>query len=119
MTTLQFIDDMQEPEPVNCKGLIFRCKINNFTNGLFANATTQFRLLKRKSCKGCEKCYWIEEALSEQMDCDNELPPVIPSVESGAMYKLEVTETSTDWESGLCDGYTLGFVKVEENEIIT
>ncbi len=46
---------------------------------------------------------------------DGELPAV-GDIENGEMYELIVTNIETDWESGVCDGWDMGFQKVKEKE---
>jgi len=47
-----------------CIGVKFRCR-SSFTceNGKYKK-NVSFTMLKRKSCKGCDKCKWTERALS-------------------------------------------------------
>ncbi len=42
------------PEP--CKGVLFRYIVNTFSTRLGVKTVTEVRLLKRRSCKGCESC---------------------------------------------------------------
>ena len=54
-----------------CKGKVYK-----YIEGMFIGRTgnvilkTEFRPMKRLSCKGCEQCYWVEELLAEDISSD-------------------------------------------------
>lgn len=52
-----------------CQGRLYRGRVNYYMakDGNLRD-DRRLNLLKRKSCKGCEECYWIEEALKEHID---------------------------------------------------
>ena len=70
------------------------------------------RQLKKKSCPGCKHCGYLLDELGEFDEID-----IRPYTEDGALYKLEVVDVSTDWESGLADDWNLAFIKVGNNEL--
>jgi len=99
-----------------CKGLIFRGKRNAFISGRGDYVYTErMALLKRKSCKGCERCGYMMEELEEFLS--NDYLPIIPThLENGQLYKLTVTNISKDWETGIVDDWDLEFIKYIEKE---
>ena len=101
-----------------CKGLRFR-GIKNFYVKVSEDNTAgrvvlkqEFRLLKKQSCPGCEKCGWIFDDLREDVDGDFVVFP--EEIEDGAVYYIGVTDVSRDLETGYVDEYLLRFLKVEE-----
>lgn len=94
----------------NCKGRVYRCRINNYVgnNGEIV-AKTSFIPLLRKSCRSeeCQFCGWQEE------DVYN-LFPLCKNPKHGAMYRLDTTNVTTDWETGIVDGWDLELVEVKE-----
>jgi hypothetical protein len=107
----------------HCKGLIYRCRDEVFvspTNGAYVH-TTKMTPLKTKTCPGCERCWGLHEALDEEIanmnmsygDRESMLPndPV-----HGGLYAFDAIDYSRDWESGLVDDVTYGFVLLIEEE---
>jgi len=97
-----------------CKGKFFRASVNGFMSA-DGTYTYQERMkpLKRMSCSGCADCDWIEDDLKEFI-CNEMFPDVKDGIENAAIYTLEVTDISRDWESGIVDGYELQFVKYHQ-----
>lgn len=105
---------------IPCKGLIFRlCRSAWSHEGEAVGFKSQFRFLKRKSCKGCEKCMWLWDDLHERI-CDWGNDGWGSDIEFGdrnnALYQLKVTSWSRDYESGIVDDYELGFVEYKDIE---
>lgn len=101
-----------------CKGLIFRLTRSGWAHeGDSVGFKYQFKLLKRKSCKGCDQCLFLWDDLHERI-CDWGNDGYGSNIELGeenqALYQLKVTNTSTDWESGMVDDWDIGFVKYNE-----
>ena len=71
-------------------------------------------LLKRKSCKGCESCGWMQESLGECIWAD--ALPIIDDPEPDALYMLIITNESRDYETGHIDDYDHEFRKIKETE---
>lgn len=69
------------------------------------------RLLKRKSCKGCDQCGYLRDDLHERM-CDEGI--ILPEIEHDALYTIKVTNVSHDYESGFVDDWDLEAVKITE-----
>jgi hypothetical protein len=65
--------------------------------------------MKKLSCKGCEHCGWLDEALCEI--CNDWSLIGINDVIDGNLYKIVACNESKDWESGMVDSYDL---KLEE-----
>ena len=110
-----------------CVGLLFRGYSSTYCKDGEIGRREGFRLLKRKSCKGEDYCkswdgedlstysceHFFLEEMSEMLDCDC---VIIPEIEDYALYRIRVTNETTDWESGYCDGYDFEFYKVEEDD---
>lgn len=114
------------PKPT-CQGLFFRGYSNTFWSCDKYETKRGMRLLKRKSCKGFEKCDSYDEK-TEDMRCDHwflgDMPDMIDieavimpeEVEDGALYSLRMTNVETDWETGHCDHWDYEFFKVEDDK---
>ena len=65
------IDSIKSKEvDVNiCRGLFWKCYISTYISNCNIEKKTSLRLLKKKSCPGCEKCSWIFEFLNEEKEC--------------------------------------------------
>lgn len=100
----------EEPENT-CKGTVYRLKQQNYLDnkGNFVSKTTMV-LQKRLSCTGCPKCGNDAFEISESVSCGK--PPIINDIDPNALYTLTYTNFSTDWESGIVDGYDVEFVKL-------
>lgn len=107
-----------------CKGLFFRGRTSAYVNGDTYGEKVTLRLLKRMSCKGCSKCCHLIDDLNEQIYAstvgtwggESQLDI---EIKDGHIYQLQIIESSIDWESGLCDNWTVGFreVKLEEDNV--
>ncbi len=106
--------DLEERQP-ECKGLFYRMRLNQYLGGRgeFVAKTT-FTPLKRMSCKGCCSCDGIMEYLKE-LAYERDFGPVwnLKDEEDYAIFQLDITNMSTDWETGIVDDWDLEFVKVE------
>lgn len=94
-----------------CNGLIFRGYSSTFYKDGHIGQKQGVRLLKRKSCPGCEKCGWLLDEISEEIACD---AIIFPNIEHGKEYTIRVINISHDYETGHCDGYDLEIVKITE-----
>ena len=57
---------LKETVVKDCKGIIFRCYISSYLSQHNSiEIRKSLRILKTKSCKGCECCGWIMEFLQE------------------------------------------------------
>lgn len=109
----------QKEKEEECKGLLYRCSVNKYINSQGAYVeTVRMTPLKRRSCKGCEKCGWMHEYLHEELSnlhYDESLfTEQCPR--HGGIYSYEVTSTSKDWESGYTEIDATGFVLHEEEK---
>lgn len=92
-----------------CKGQLYRCRINNHVHGDRITFQTTFTLLRRRSCKGCDKCGWVEDDLREMM-------PLFPkNPQDGAVYAISIANAQRDWESGWIDSWDLVLEKVDDS----
>lgn len=73
------------------------------------------KLLKRKSCKGCEKCGAIQEALVDDVSTWPDKFRIKDPID-GAMYKLEITNVSHCWETGYADDYDVEFTRYYDDQ---
>ena len=106
----------EEPEKTKCLGLFYRGRINSYANArgdyVYKESMT---LLKRKSCPGCNNCYFLHDNLREI--ASEEYRPIIRNIEDGALYSLQAVNPSRDWETGIIDDWDLEFVKMEEANV--
>ena len=114
MINLDLIAETWEQDEEPCKGLFFRGKNNMFVNDrneyVYQERMTP---LKRMSCKGCSQCGPLLDDLHEWIAGGQ--GPVINDLEHGALYRLEITNVQTDWESGYADDWDLEFVRVKNS----
>ena len=114
-----------------CKGQIYRYTEEAWIGSdNDVNFRHRFRHVKSLSCNDieCSQCGWLLDDFQEQLgfletgygsrwrrliDFDDMLPQN-PTL--GAYYQLKVIDWSADWESGVCDDWTIGFEEWNENE---
>lgn len=98
----------------NCKGRVFRGKAEQFVSSRDGSYSYLQRMvpLKRKSCKGCQFCDYLDEYLSESI-C-NGTPPIMDQIIHNKMYYLAITNESRDWETGIVDDFDLEFLEYLE-----
>jgi hypothetical protein len=93
-----------------CKGLFFRCKINNYwgSNRRIVNSVEMVPV-RRMSCSGCVHCGHAWEAMGDDVDIF-----IVPTdVEHNGIYALNFVVDGTDWESGIVDDWHYEFAKVD------
>jgi hypothetical protein len=105
------LGDDGKPIEVGCKGLIFSCHTTTWfgSDGSY-NESVKMYPLKRKSCTGCDNCYWLRDFLKEDMDNGSQLQdnPI-----HGASYEYKVTDHGyRDHETGYHEDIMCGFVRV-------
>ena len=94
----------------DCKGLIFRGKVNKYINSKGEYVVTKrMSPLKRNSCSGCKECGWLMDELFEFIS--NDYDPFQKEVEHNKLYRLIVTNITEDWETGYVDDYDLMFIE--------
>jgi hypothetical protein len=108
-----YISEKKLNDKPTCKGAIYKCKINNFINkhGHYIEKISMIPM-KSLSCKGCVTCGWIEETMDDTISCDGNIP-FVDEPEHDTLYELKVTDTFTDWETGIIDEFYIGFVKIK------
>lgn len=100
-----------------CTGLFYRCKVNSFINSKGAYVYQERMVpLKRMSCPGCVHCGDLLDELNEVAFDKYMNGPVIEKIKDSGLYKLQITNISTDWESGIVDDWDIEFVLVEESD---
>lgn len=115
-----FLREQKTTKQEPCKGLVFRCERTAWGDGGEINFKTRFRLLKRKSCPGCEQCDFLWEDVGERLSMAYDwstADPIIHEGVNGKMYRLMVTNMSTDWETGICDDYDLELREYNEEDL--
>lgn len=97
---------------INCEGLFFKAYVSTWIDPVTdsVNEKRQLRLMKRKSCKGCEVCYgfweyFLEMGFQEEIDLSN--------IKIGNIYTPIFIPDSYD-EYGTCDDYHFEFRKTKE-----
>jgi hypothetical protein len=102
----------KDKKTTECKGLFWRGSANTYlSQHKSIELRKSLRFLKRKSCKGCEKCDWTWENISE--DIANDLS--ILDIKDGALYQYKL-EISQDYESGQYEIDGSYFIEAKEND---
>ena len=113
MNLFDLKSELNTDKQPKCKGLVFR-GFNNFyfndVTGIICNKQ-YIKLLKRKSCSGCEHCSWIFDEIYDIMDCEN---LIFPEIENEKLYTISVTNVSRDYETGYVDDYDLEIVELHK-----
>lgn len=107
-------EDVKNTTKTNaCKGLFFRCCINNYLDGrgdIVKKVT--MRLLRRLSCHNdhsgaCGHC------LFEDINEVREEAFILPSTpENGEIYRVIFVEDGKDWETGITEDWHYEFLKI-------
>ena len=107
--TLPIDKDLKE-----CKGLIFRGYSYMFYSHKAHKIEWQqgIRLLKKKSCKGCEQCGWIFDTIDDLLSSDGVIFPIDGIVDK-ELYTITVVNERRDWESGVIDSWDFKIVEKE------
>lgn len=101
-------------DKTGCQGVFFRYKSNTFYQDGKYQSSMIFKKLKKKSCKGCEQCGYLEEQLAENVGMD--IPVLIDQEKEGGVYQLGWTNLSTDFETGIVDDWDISFELVKQKE---
>lgn len=109
MDTIPNLIEVLTPKKSKCKGHYYRGRVNEY---IVADGSYRIdkRLvhLKRRSCSQCEECAFMFEDNTDVDLVD------IPEIYNGRLYKLVAVDKHYDWETGLYDDFTLGFIEVNE-----
>ena len=112
-----FVKSLMEADTLatvpECKGKIYRASLTSFMGekGDIVDKVV-FRPLKRKSCPGCNQCWYLLDDAHEAIACDTFIFPKNPA--HGKLYKLKITNISHDYETGSADGWDTTLEPVEE-----
>lgn len=95
-----------------CKGLIYRYREKHFRakNGHIVWEQRVYPL-KKMSCPGCPECEWMKDSIPDTLWATG---LSVREPKDGGVYKLTVTHTSTDYETGHIDDWDLEFLPVDE-----
>ena len=101
-------------DPSNCKGLVFRGYNSTFISGNYVGKHQGIKLLKKKSCPGCEKCDYLLDEINESVACG---VLEMDEIEHGELYSVSVKIDSIDYETGYADNWHAHIYKLESNFI--
>jgi len=110
--TIELVDKTIDKD--TCKGLFWRASSSCYVSSHNSiESRKSLRLLKRLSCRGCEKCDWVLDFLKEDINYD----PYdrLERCEDGKIYTYEVI-TSTEWETGHTEIDCIDFKEVKIKE---
>ena len=111
MLQLQGLSGQSDNE---CNGLVFRGNVSLcYTNNDSILERRELRLLKRKSCPGCEKCGWMRDYLKEDLSMDM-YDTLLGEIEHGKLYTIHYT-WYRDWETGIYDDYDFEVIEYKED----
>jgi len=81
---MNLIGELKKKEESPCKGLFFRGRVNRYiTSRKGVMEQKELRFLKKKSCKGCERCYWLFDYFNEIGLGDDD---VLSNIKHGKLY---------------------------------
>lgn len=103
------LDFAEEVKGKECKGLIFRGYNKQFVSGNHIGLHQGLKLLKRKSCPGCEECSWVMEQIADMLKFNQ---VIWPEIEDGKLYSVHTTNEKRDLETGLVDDYDFEIFEV-------
>ena len=95
-----------------CKGRVFRYSENMFISSHRSiEIRKSFRLLKKRSCPGCERCFQFDEDLAcAGIDGLIEFPK---GLEDGKVYELKFVPGVADWD-GVIGDWSWRMEKIDE-----
>ena len=108
--------DVEEKEAVDnlsCIGLKFRGRVSRYRTATGIIEKKEIRLLKRKSCPGCEKCGWILDYFDEMGFQDPEEDDILSNIENGKIYEPNI-HGGNDWETGIWELDYIDFKEVKD-----
>ena len=88
-----------------CKGLTFRGRVNEYFDRSTGKIGVKWtlRLLKRKSCPGCEGCGWTFDQMDDMIASEGLVWP--DAMEDGAEYEIMRITDPPDYETGAIDDW--------------
>lgn len=94
----------------NCKGIFFRGVVSSYISGnTIINQNKSLRLLKRRSCSGCEKCGWFWESINDFLFSDHLL---LSNIEHNKIYTPSAIIIE-NWEDGVEELDGIDFINVD------
>jgi hypothetical protein len=98
----------------NCKGLYWRAEVSSYCYEGRIGVKKTLKLLKRKSCKGCEQCGWVQEFLNEDVFNDPEID-YLADIEHGKMYTYSASSYKGPYDL-YADDIEIEFIEVKEDK---
>ena len=96
-----------------CVGVLVRGIVNIYLHDNVFMENRGFRILKNKSCGGCESCGWILDNLNEFYHNDEPISN-LHIMENKKLYEITYVELSRDFETGYVDDYHFELVEIKE-----
>ena len=107
---------IEKEDKNSCKGLIFRGYHNEFFDPVKNHLGIKegFKLLKRKSCSGCNNCVWIFDIMLDMVYSGGIIYPE-GRVKDKGLYKIKTINGSRDFETGIIDDFQFEIYEVFES----
>ena len=105
-----------ENPPGECKGLYWRAYVSSYLSSYRSiEVKKSLKLLKRKSCSGCEQCEWLWEHIYEEIAgiCTWDNPDYLSELKNGKVYTFQVN-TSQGFEDLYPEIDSIEFIEVKE-----
>jgi len=101
------LDIIESSEEILCEGIVWRGRVSSWCSDGVIQSKKSISILKRKSCKGCVHCEWLQDFLKEDIGM-NEKEDVLSNIEDGKLYMVFFNFIK-DYESGYeeIDGWEL------------
>jgi len=113
MRTLKLFEEKINSDVKECGGLIFRGYSSTYYDPINKKIERKegIKLLRKKSCQGCEKCGFFFDTMPDIIDSDSLIFPK-EGIINDKLYSLIVTNEQKDWESGIIDEWDCEIVKI-------
>ena len=109
------LKELESKDKNTCRGLFFRANCTTYFHNNILCRKVSLKLLKRMSCKGCERCFWLFTDFEEMSeDYGNAL---FDHVKNGKIYTPVVINISRDYETGYWDDYDIEMREVKEEKL--
>ena len=100
-----------------CKGIYWRASVNCFlSTHKSIEVKKSLRLLKKKSCPGCEKCAWLWDYIHEDIFGCSPTEDYLGKIKHGKVYTFHVS-TSKGYYDLYPEIDSIDFIEVDENKI--
>ena len=110
--------EMIEVKTANkCKGATFRGYSSTFYDSINSRVERKegIKLLKSKSCHGCQFCGFIFDQLPDMIDSESLIFPD-EGIVTGKLYSIRVINESRDYESGMMDDWDFEIFEIKGKE---